>query len=141
MIEYKIDQAIGLKFLRSVEAFTRLSKEPVIYIVTLKDKRRFLIQRTGKCNSKKCDSICCKFIHSNGWGYGNFGKKKEFGSRIDIICNYLTKDGKCKVWNKKEFDAPCRYFPVLDDRAYWDIINVCTFKFNIRAELKLEKKK
>lgn len=139
MIKYRRNQRIGIQFLKQVEFFILISKDPVLHIVRLKDGRKYLIQRFGECKSKQCNSLCCKFIHSNNWTYGNFGKKTEFGRQIDITCNYLSKDGKCKVWKKKEFDAPCRYFPVADDKTYWAVIKECTFRFEIIEEIKIEK--
>jgi len=96
----------------------------------------YLVERTGKCEPKKCKSICCKFIHwdASGKQFGtNFGThcRKTGGTIIKIKCKHL-KNGRCNVWKKGNFPLACRQFPMLKDSHYHVVMDECTFKFKAR---------
>lgn len=109
-----------------------------VWMVKLRD-RFVVVQREGKCESKKCKSACCKFCSS---GYlkeyaRGFFEEDEFGCDITrITCNHLTKDGKCRKWGKN-LPKACQQFPHPSDSIYWNVMDKCTFRFKILYEIEL----
>lgn len=109
-------------------------------IWSFENKKRFLVlKRTGKCEPNKCDSICCKLCSAGyitDYSKGFFDCKDDFG--YDILkrkCNNLSKCGKCDLWGKKIPNA-CKQFPHPSDSIYWNVIDVCTFRYEILWEIK-----
>ena len=70
--------------------------------------------------------------------YKNFGIKKKYSNIIKIKCKQLNKKGFCNIWKKKTFPKHCYYFPVPNDRMYWEVFNKCSFYFEIIEELKVK---
>ncbi len=103
-----------------------------IYFIETNEKY-LIIKRVGECDYKKCKSICCKFVCGGGNSYWEgFSKKNEFGdSIIDIRCKNLNKKGACNLFKKKGFPGACKQFPHPTDGVYRNILDKCSFKFEI----------
>ncbi len=118
-----------------------------LFVIELKDKF-IIVKRVGKCNWKKCKNACCKICSAGyikDYSKGFFDGKDDFGKYIiRKSCNNLMKDGTCKLWKKritnydsslnKGFPLACKNFPMPGDSIYWNVINVCSFKFQIIYE-------
>lgn len=117
-------------------------------IVEFKDKF-VIVQRVGKCDYKKCKNACCKFcsaLYVKDYSRGFFDGKDSFGK--DILkrkCNNLQKNGLCKLWRKKSsknsiknkgFPIACKQFPHVGDGIYWEVADVCSYKFRIVYTIK-----
>jgi len=114
------------------------------YVVN-KDNKILLIVRVGKCDPKKCNSACCKFIHLNGKEYytnyaKGFGTRTNYGTKIRKRCKYLKRNNKCKLWGKRLPEA-CRQFPHPNDKMYWLTEKKCSFKFYVIGELNVKDSK
>lgn len=122
---------------------------PSIYILEFKDKY-LIVKITGKCDYKKCKNACCKFCslaypHEYFEGFGE--PSKDFKHLIiKKKCKFLNKNGTCQKWNKKEtkidnsigyqgritgFPRACKQFPHPDDGIYHEVMDKCTFKYEI----------
>lgn len=113
------------------ESMEVLDDKAKIYVLVLKDRFLF-VKRVGKCDYKKCKNICCKFMHNiNRPFFKGFGEDSEFGSMIKRRCKYLDKNGICKVWKTKRFPRACKQFPHPSDSHYWEVMDKCSFKFEI----------
>jgi hypothetical protein len=117
-------------------------KNTKIVLVELK-KEFVIVKRTGKCNYKKCKNACCKFCSAaylKDYSRGFF-EKDVFGKEIvKIKCNNLNKNGTCKLWGKKSskdsqtnkgFPLACKEFPIPQDSIYWNVLDVCSYKFEV----------
>lgn len=111
--------------------------EPYYIIVKLKDGRKLLVKRVGKCDYKKCGNACCKYVV----GFGQFAKgfydyKKYGSSVINKKCKHLKKNGKCDIWGTKKFPNACKQFPHPTDAHYHITYKKCGFRFKILYEIK-----
>ena len=113
------------------ESMDVLDEKSKIYILMLADKF-LIVKRVGRCDYKKCNSACCKIMCiTNHDFFKFFGEKSEFGVVIKKRCKYLKKDGKCKVWKEKKFHGACKKFPYASDGHYWEVMDKCSFRFEI----------
>lgn len=124
-------------------------EHPGIYLLELKDKN-LIVRRIGKCDYKKCKNACCKFCglsypHEYFEGFGE--PSKNFKNLIiKKRCKFLNKNGTCQKWNEKKsevdnsigtlgrstgFPRACEQFPHLTDEVYNEVIDKCTFKYEI----------
>jgi len=111
-----------------------LDDEKLIFMVEFDDKF-LVVKRIGKCDFKKCKNACCKFCSAGyikDYSIGFFDREDDFGNLIlDRNCNNITKNGRCKLWKTKKFPNACRNFPIVGDSIYWNVADVCSFKYEI----------
>lgn len=153
----EIEYAVGTNILTKEDLcgliyqkkLTNDSDKSNIYMLELKDKF-VIVERTGKCDYKKCKNACCKFCvlaypHEYFEGFGKIGNNKR-SLIMEKKCKFLEKDGTCQKWGKKSkctdptiggmgkysgFPRACEQFPHPDDSVFYEVMDVCTFKFNI----------
>ena len=140
---------VTLEIIKSCNSIKKLDVEGNVYVLTLDDKY-LIVKRVGKCDYKKCKNACCKFCELpypyEYWeGFGEISKN---GTTIVLkkTCKFLDKNGTCKKWResekeinysngglgiKKGFPRACEQFPVLTDGVYHEVIDVCSFKYEI----------
>jgi len=108
------------------------------YLFKHKNKLHY-VKRVGKCEPKKCKSACCKFINLQypSTYLEQFGTKSCKGTRINVKCSQLSNN-KCALWNSKKFPGACKQFPHPTDNVYIEVMDVCTFKFEILREWELK---
>ncbi len=136
----KTDQFITFDTRPDEVSTWKIENEGYLYVLRLKGKK-YLVERTGKCNPKKCHSACCKFIHLGKRSYfGGFCCKSKFGYIIKKKCKYL-KNNKCTLWKKKSFPNVCKQFPHPSDGVFLEISKKCSFKFEIVMKEYLTKQK
>ena len=112
-------------------------------------EKYIVIRKTGNCDYKICKNACCKICSAGyvkDYSRGFFDKVDEFGKDVLIKkCNNLQKDHTCKLWGKrstkdsstnKGFPLACNQFPPPSDSIYWNVIDVCSLKFEILWKLK-----
>lgn len=111
--------------------------------------RKFIYQRSGKCNPKKCESACCRFDHvghtdNNGQSM-DYHKMNSFrhirGVQTRVVnrithyitprlCPYIKIGGGCDLHGKRTQPTVCRDFPVTPtDGVYVACKHVCGYKF------------
>ena len=136
---YKKGDVVKKEFLVKAKYVKNLSYDPHLSIVKYRGKK-YLIERIGKCDYKKCKNVCCKFFHLGYCGsYAlGFGKKNQTtkGVVIKKKCSRLGKNGKCSLFGKKRFPAACKQFPHPWDETYHVIYGKCSFRFKIIEEIK-----
>ena len=140
---------ITLDIIKESNSIQRLDTEGIIYLVTLDDKY-LITKRVGKCDYKKCKNACCKFcsVGYNHEYYEGFGEKSKIGNHIILKkkCKFIDKNGTCKKWGQKQgkvdysngkdgilkgFPRACDQFPYLSDEVYHEVMDVCTFRYEI----------
>jgi len=126
----KKEDLLGIKHDKCLDLKSKM------YMLEFKDKY-LVVRRIGKCDYKKCKSVCCKFFCISGRKYNQgFGKKNEFGDTIvDVLCKNLSKDGKCLLFKTRKFPRACKQFPHSTDGVYKNIMDKCSFKFEILFQI------
>lgn len=107
-------------------------KYKLAYPVILKIGKKYL-KRTGRCTPKKCNSLCCRLVHSplnkavylNGFIDGKLERKGEY-ALIHKDCKYL-KNNRCSIWKNRPIC--CYHFPIYDDDVYQKVKNKCGYKY------------
>ena len=98
-------------------------------------------KRVGKCQPKKCGSICCRLCMGLMAGerydkkyYKNFGFKTfKLGKKniliAERVCAKLELDGKCAVHKSKPLT--CRVFPETPTLEFYKVCKKlgCTYRF------------
>ncbi len=109
---------------------------PNICQLTYKNKK-YLIERIGECDYKKCNSACCRFFYLDNMGNfaDGFFEKVDNAYILKKNCKYLSRYGKCSVWKKENWPGACRDFPILNDKHYVYISEKCTIKFKVLGEI------
>lgn len=104
-----------------------------------KPERKY--KRLGRCQPKKCGSICCRLCMGIIAGkndttkyYRNFGFKPIIIGKItrwfpERVCNKLALTGKCLSHKNKPRD--CRVFPQLPSMGFYKVCKKlgCTYRF------------
>lgn len=116
----------------------RLDVDSNMFLVELRNKF-LIVKRIGKCDYKKCKNACCKFIslsypHSYFEGFGKVNNQKT-NVIIKKTCKFLCKTGTCNRWGKKDFPEACKQFPHVSDGTFIEIMDRCTFKYEIIYEI------
>jgi hypothetical protein len=144
---------VTLNIIKDSDYIRKLDLEGYVYLVSTKDKL-LIVKRVGKCDYKKCKNACCKFCslpypHEYWEGFGEISKKRE-NILCKKTCKFLDKNGTCKKWDNSEkeidysnggdgvlkgFPRACEQFPSLSDGVYHEVIDVCTFKYEIIQEI------
>lgn len=113
-----------------------------MYILKI-DGFKYLVMRTGGCNPKICNSACCKITATKiqKWydGTSSLSYLKGFYSKRvgehmikeKNVCKRLCKNGKCRIWKRKNFPDECKEFPHPTDGVYVSCMKKCSFKFEI----------
>ncbi len=135
MIIKKGDRLDIVKLSKEKYETNHFSKEPDVCILTYKNKE-YLIKRIGKCDYKKCNSACCRFMHFHGSKFhGCFLEKSCNGYILKKNCKNLMRSGRCRIFKKNEWPPACKNFPVLLDPHHAVIYKKCSFKFKVIGEL------
>ncbi len=135
-----IEESIGIH---------KMQLEENVYVIQLEDKY-LIAKRVGKCDYKKCKNACCKFCglpypHEYFEGFGDYSKKSN-SIILKKNCKFLNKNGTCKKWGEQEgkiyyshkelgrqkgFPRACSQFPYLDDAVFHQVMDICSFKYEI----------
>jgi hypothetical protein len=100
-------------------------------------------ERTGRCQPKKCGSLCCKIVCAGNYQFGRYWwgffearpKRRKGYTLVEKTCKFL-KNGRCSRW--KNLPVPCHQFPIIDDNVYTEVKKVCTFKFRRISKKRFE---
>ncbi len=97
-------------------------------------------KRIGKCQPKKCGSICCRLcmgtgsIRTDSKYYKNFDFKpfkigKEKIWFFERVCSKLSLNGKCLMQKTKPIT--CKKFPVSPEQDFYKVCKKlgCTYRF------------
>ncbi len=107
----------------------------------MKKKPEKKYKRLGKCQPKKCGSICCRMCmgilgtkKDSDKYYRNFGFKfikygKEHSWFAERVCSKLSLECKCGVHRSKPHT--CRVFPQSPEMGFYKACKKlgCTFRF------------
>ena len=138
-IKTKLLSLKEIQELEDIHTIVEPTLESPAVIVAKHKGKKVMIMREGKCESQKCGSACCKFVHlqnSNPY-YDNFGEKGKFGTKLNLNCkNLCSSSGNCNVFKTKKLPKACSQFPNINDLMYWEVFDVCSYRFRAIYELR-----
>jgi hypothetical protein len=118
--------------LRFLENSKIIRKKGNLYTLLCKGKK-YLVEKKGHCDYKKCNSSCCRFFLYSKSKINTyqrcFGKKTKYGLKINIKCKNLKPDNTCKLWGKSKLPIACKEFPHPIDKMYFAVYGKCGFYF------------
>jgi len=101
---------------------------------------KYYYKRFGKCNYKKCQSACCRFICYGTYKFNKYHESNKYDKIVKIgkqewgvdfkHCSNLTFNGLCKLHNKPSQPRVCSLFPMSpDDGVYIILKKFCGYYF------------
>ncbi|MFW6357372.1 MAG: hypothetical protein ACOC0K_01425 [bacterium] len=95
---------------------------------------RYLVQRKGFCDFLRCEAACCQMLclkcKWNAYLEG-FAVKGKHSPLIANPCKYLERDLSCSRWSGPDYPSICKSFPVPGDAMYLEVMDRCTFYFQM----------
>jgi hypothetical protein len=100
-------------------------------------EREFIVLRRGNCDYFPCKASCCSILCLRGpWTpyISGFAEQGLASPVVRIACRNLLQDWTCSRWNGAEYPENCQHFPTPGDPMYLEVMDRCSFHFEIVRE-------
>jgi hypothetical protein len=132
--EFRTGIRLGRDFIAGVALLESL--QDGTYLVRW-GERELIVLRRGNCDYAPCNASCCSILclRSPWTPYiSGFAEKGLASPVVRIACRHLLHDMTCSRWNQAEYPENCKHFPTPGDPMYLEVMDRCSFHFEIVRE-------